>query len=267
MRTRLIRPIQASGLVMLLALLAACGNTSPASGVLESDVVSLRATISFYQSLDPTMTAQAGISSQQLATMQFERDQARRDVQNLTVTLNAITGGGVPVAANPPTLDPNATPFAGAVPTTGADSGFGSVPTPAPTIAAQSVDPAQTAAPARAPSGMALEGATMAKGKDENTGCAVNQTSTFSLDDPQIYVIVTVRNFKRGTKFEARWTGGNAFETANDWTTSSGGSEMCVHFYIEPATLQLSAGTYSVVVAATDSSGTAETTPLQFTLQ
>lgn len=247
----------------LLLLLAACGGNSPGSSVLETDIVSLRATISFYEGLGPTMTAQAGVSNQQIATLQFERDQARRDLQNITVTLNAITQPGGPSLAvgGAPTFDPNATPG-----NPGGNSGFGSVPTPAPTTAAPA-GPQPTSAPALAPSGMVLEGATLAKGIMPRDGCPQNPTSTFSLDDPQVYIVVTVRNFKRGTKFEARWTGANAFEHMNDWTTDSGGSQMCVHFYIEPATLQMAAGTYTVVLSATDSSGTAATPALQFTLQ
>jgi hypothetical protein len=68
--------------------------------------------------------------------------------------------------------------------------------------------------------------------------------------DPAVWVIAEVRNFKRGTTFSAKWSDGADFTHENSWTVPSGGAQMCIHFYIEPKTLGLKEGSYSVTISA-----------------
>ncbi len=58
-----------------------------------------------------------------------------------------------------------------------------------------------------------------------------------------------MRNYKKGTTFNVKWAGGD-FTHENDWTVPNGGAQICVHFYIEPQTLKLQPGTYTVTVSA-----------------
>jgi ABC-type glycerol-3-phosphate transport system substrate-binding protein len=89
---------------LALLLSAACSSSSEAARIVEADNISLRATLSYYQSLDPTMTAQAAIWTEQIATLQADLNQSREQVTRLTVQMN--TGAaGAPVAM--PTTDPN----------------------------------------------------------------------------------------------------------------------------------------------------------------
>src|SRR5262249_32619125 len=88
-----------------------------------------------------------------------------------------------------------------------------------------------------------------AKGKNNDDGCAVNETDVFLVTDPAVVVIAEVHNFKRGTTFSAKWSDGANFSHENSWTVPAGGGQMCIHFYIEPKTLGLKEGSYSVTIS------------------
>jgi hypothetical protein len=88
-----------------------------------------------------------------------------------------------------------------------------------------------------------------AKGVDNATGCAVNKSSTFALTDARIWLVADVRNYKGGTNFVAKWSLGD-INREFSWTIPKGGEQVCVNFYIEPKTLGLKAGSYSVVLSA-----------------
>lgn len=255
----------------LLLTIGACSGNSQAAGVLESDNISLRATITYYEALGPTMTAESALGQQQIATIQAALDQSRQEVRNLTVRINGMAQPGAAVALNPTPLpgDPNALPqdpnALQAAPPADPNSAFGSVratPTPRPDVI---TTPEGGPVSVQASSGMALDQIVTARGQDDN-GCAVNPTTTFTLNDSRILVITTARNFRTGTVFMTRWQGPNEFLQQYDWTSDSSADEMCVHFYIEPAALQLSPGSYTVTFMATDSSGTIESAPIPFTV-
>lgn len=253
----------------LLLTIGACTGNSQAAGVLESDNISLRATIAYYEALGPTMTADAALMQQQLATVQAALDQSRQEVRNLTVRVNGMTQPGTVVALNTTPLpgDPNAA-AQGAQPTLSgeaASDGFGSVratPTPLPQAV---TTPEGGPVSVQAASGMALDQIVTARGQDEN-GCAVDETTTFSVADSRILVISVARNFSSGTLFMTRWQGPNEFLQQYEWTADGGADSMCVHFYVEPAALQMTPGTYTVTFTATDSSGTIESAPIPFTV-
>ena len=251
----------------LLLLVGACTGNSQAAGVLESDNISLRATITYYEALGPTMTADSVLMQQQLATVQAALDQSRQEVRNLTVRVNSMTQPGTVVALNttPVVSDPNA-PVQGALPTLSSDAasdGFGSVrttPTPLPQVV---TTPEGGPVSVQATSGMALDEIVTARGQDED-GCALDTTTTFSVTDSRILVITVARNFSSGTIFMTRWQGPNEFLQQYEWTADSGADSMCVHFYIEPAALQMAPGSYTVTFLATDNSGTIESAPISF---
>lgn len=255
----------------LLLLVGACSGNSQAASVLESDNISLRATIAFYEALGPTMTADSALMQQQLATVQAALDQSRQEVRNLTVRVNGMTQPGTVVAVNTTPLaatDPNAAAGQAALPTLPSNTGdgFGSVratPTPLPQVV---TTPVGGPVSVQATSGMVLDQIVTARGQDEN-GCAVDQTTTFSVtSDARILVITVARNFRSGTIFMTRWQGPNEFLQQYEWTSDSGSDSMCVHFYIEPASLQMAPGNYTVTFVATDSSGTIESAPIPFTV-
>jgi hypothetical protein len=253
------------GLALVL-LGAACNTSSDSSRILESDNISLRATISYYQNLDPTMTANASTFAQQMATTQADLDRSRQEVKSLTIRLNNAAQGGAPVTANTPdtqaalnTVEP--------VSSGGASDGFGSVPTPTQAVASALVAtaPAGTPVSVRAPSGLSMEQITTAKDKDDN-GCTIEAASAFSTTDTQIVVGAVMRNYKSGTTFVAKWAG-DGFEHENDWTADKGGKQTCVYFYVEPRTLQMKPGSYTVVLSATDGSTTVASPAIPFTIQ
>jgi hypothetical protein len=214
--------------LLLLLFGAACNPNSDAVRVLETENTSLRATVASYQSAGPTMTAQATNMAQKLATVQSELNTARAQVRDLTAKLNT-----------------NAQPPAQVV---------------VPDATGASADSATQAANSGSTDFTFADVAT-AKGIDKE-GCAANKTSTFSVNDDRIWVVADVRNYKRGTSFVAKWSGGD-FSREYDWTAPKGGSQTCVNFYIEPQTLGLKAGTYSVMISATGLSGNA----VQFTIE
>jgi hypothetical protein len=255
----------AAGAGALLLVLGACTGQSDAARIVEGDNVSLRATISFYQNIDPTLTAQAGVYINQIGTLQADLSAAQAQLRNLTVQVNTGTAapGVQPVV---PVIQPTPDP-----------SSFSSVPTLAvpgggdPTSVAGSVPvstpaPAVPAGPVRSASGLIIEQVVTAKGKDAND-CAVNTTSSFSTTDAQIMAIAVVKNFQRGTKFSTKWSGA-ALNQQYDWTIERRGTQICVFFYIEPASLGLAPGAYSVVFMATEPDGSSiESAPVGFTLQ
>jgi hypothetical protein len=235
---------------LALLLSAACSSSSEAARIVEADNISLRATLSYYQSLDPTMTAQAAIWTEQIATLQADLNQSREQVTRLTVQMN--TGAaGAPVAM--PTTDPNS--FATIA--TPSQSDFSAAAAGAPTAAAS--------APLQTSSGMIIERVVTARGMNNADGCPVDETNAFSTSDKQVWVIAVVRNYKRGTTFSAQWQGNNLDESY-DWTINQNGSRICVHFYYEMSSL--APGNYTVTFSARESNGeSVQSLPLPFVVR
>jgi hypothetical protein len=209
----------------VLLFVAACNANSDAVSVLQADNTSLHATIAFYEGMAPTMTAQASAANQKVATLQATLTAVLAANRDLMARLNA--------SAPQPTAPPVA-----AVPA--ADNG-----TP----------------DASAGNGFSFAEVVTAKGKD-NSNCAVNRTSTFSVNDPRIYVMADVRNFKSGTSVAVKWSGAD-FSRDDSLSLEVSGKRACIYFYIEPQTLSLKPGDYTVTVSAAGVSST----PVQFTVQ
>ncbi len=228
---------------LALLLSAACSSSSEAARIVEADNISLRATLSYYQSLDPTMTAQAAVWTEQIATLQADLNQSREQVTRLTVQMN--TGAaGAPVAM--PTTDPNS---------------FATIATPSPADFSAAV----AGAPLQTSSGMIIERVVTARGMNNADGCPVDETNAFSTSDKQVWVIAVVRNYKRGTTFSAQWRGNNLDESY-DWTINQNGSRICVHFYYEMSSL--APGNYTVTFSARESNGeSVQSLPLPFVVR
>ena len=231
--------IKISAGLMLLIVAAACNSNSDAVRVLETENTSLRATVAAYQGVGPTMTAQATLVSQKMATMQTDLATSRAQVRELTARLNSGNAqsqpqptiiGGANVTAMPDAITPGApgTPQAG----NSANGGF------------------------------SFAEVTTAKSIDDGTSCATNKASTFSVNDNRIYVVADVRNLKSGMSFKANWAGTD-FTRENNWTSKRDSAQLCIYFYIEPKTLALKAGAYTVTFAAPGLSAPA----VQFTVQ
>ncbi len=218
--------------LMLLLITVACNANSDAVSVLQTNNTSLQATIASYASLGPTMTAQSAAQTAKMATMQSDLATARSQVKDLTAQLNASVGQS---------------------PNTGSSD--------ISTGALDSATPVPPGPGTQQPNGFAFAGVVTAKGAD-NYGCAMNETTSFSVSDSRIYVIADVRNFKTGTNFTAKWSGDN-FSRDDSWKATSSGSQICIYFYIEPKTLGLKAGDYSVTMTATGLSSP----PVDFKLQ
>lgn len=263
--TRLFRRVAAIGAASALLLgLSACNSNSDASQIVGADNVSLRATITYYQSLDPTMTAQAAVWTNQIATLQNDLNSARGQIQTMTVQSNA--------GVNPGTVGQP-----GLTPATPDPSSFASVPTTAPLGQPPSVGTpgapsgggnTSSGGPITSASGMVIERVVTAKGIADADGCPVNETNVFTSADRRIYVVAVVRSFRRGTTFSSKWSGAGEFSEQFDWESDRNYQSLCIHFYIEPATLSLGAGTYNVIFGATESDGSVtESAPITFSLQ
>lgn len=121
----------------------------------------------------------------------------------------------------------------------GGDPGI--VPTTAPT-------PNQIATPVN-PTAFAIERITTARGVANADGCAVNETTTFNTTDSRIWVVAYVRNLKSGIVFKSTWQlGGDAKEF--NYTSNFNSARTCINFYVEPRTLNIAPGDYSVSVSA-----------------
>jgi hypothetical protein len=257
-------------------LLASCGGRSDAERIIEANNSLLMATINYYEAMGPTMTSAAVFATAQYGTMAAELDRSRQEVRALTARLNSASSGVpavvpgsnngavTPVANNPPV---NGTPIA---PPQGG-TGFGSFPTAtiAPTQAPvpDNMAAGGGASSNQAPSGLRLEGIVTAPNFNDDDGCPLNPTNTFAANTERIYVIAMARNYEQGTTFTTKWTGPNEFDQTYTWTTEEAGQDMCVRFYVEPVTLQLAAGTYTIQFSASDSTGAAQGLPITFTIQ
>lgn len=232
--------------VCVLLALVACNTGSDGQNIIESDNAVLRATISYYENMQPTMTMQAEEMQATVSAMATQVAVVSDLNRQLTSQLNDSTA--TQFTSN---SSPNATPDDNLMP--------GATVDPAASGAAGSVD--AVSQPLVSSSGLTLERVVLAHNKDGN-GCALNESNTFSTTDEFVYVIATVTNFKRGVKFSTAWKGAE-LDQAYDWTSDYAAQRECVHFFIKPAELALNAGDFTVTFVA----GDLQTPPLRFTIQ
>ncbi|HVO42775.1 MAG TPA: hypothetical protein VMT34_09135 [Aggregatilineales bacterium] len=220
--------------VFLVTAIAGC-NVNAGSSDSNATATAAVSTLTFYGGLEPTMTFAAAAANRAVGaqmTITALTDQNK----SLVAQLNSQPTSAIPPAA--PAGDSSS---------------------------AQITNPGGAAPAGATPVGtaFAFTDISMAKSVDAN-GCAANKTGTFSVNDPKIYIVGTVHNFKAGTVFTATWSGGAIpANFHNDWTTPRDGTQMCVAFYIQPKYFNLQAGSYNVILSATGLDGT----PITFTLQ
>lgn len=220
---------------LLLTTLAACGNgDSDAVRVMQNNT---NGTISALNS--SLRTAEATITAMGTAAMRLTRAQSdlatvRAQNSDLLARQNAATPAPPAQVASD-----------GSTPGTQAQAAITGTP------------------PAGASGGMILEKVVTAKGIDASNGCAVGESVNFSVTDSKIWVIATVRNLKKGVTFTANWAGGD-FKKDFTWTADFASAKTCVNFYIEPKTLGVKPGDWTVSVTAPD---TTAVNPVTFKVQ
>lgn len=262
--------------VFLGVVLAACNSASGAGSVMETNNVALRATIDYWESAAPTMTAQVATLIKDNDNLQLQLDQVEREVRELTVRLNSAVSGGssgsVTNAGNSPIVTPlppiqNSNGSGNTAPNVvPASNGAALTPDPnaasitsAPTAASGStVGGAQSGA-----DGTQLESIVLS-GDVDRLNCAVNQVTTFNASAARIYAVARVGNFRSGAKFTTVWRGPNMDDQTFDWTSTyqSAGME-CVPLYIEPSYFEMGAGQYSMTYSITG----LEDVTISFTIQ
>jgi hypothetical protein len=230
--TAVQRMLLAVPLSMLLVVVAACNPNSEAVSVLESENRSMRATLTAFKDTAMTMTAQSTAVAQRMGTMQSQLTAVNAQLKDQTARDNAVAAQ----ATLPPAQVSQATPNLN-------NGGAGGSNTQA------------------APTGFAFVEVVTARRIDSD-GCAASAVTTFSTNDSRIYVVADVRNFKSGTNFTAKWAGNN-LSREDSWKARSGSAKLCIYFYIEPKTLELQAGSYTVTLSATG----LESSPIQFTVE
>ncbi len=213
--------------VLLSAGLAACGNgDSDAMRVMQSNT---NGTISALS--NRLKTAEATITAMGTSVLRLERAQSdlattRAQNNDLIARQNAAT----PI------------PQSGGQPSTGATPGTqnqGSGQTISATV------------PAGTPGSVLIEKVVTAKGVDAASGCAVGESVSFSVSDAKIWVIATVRNLKKGVVFTSNWSGGDIKKDFT-WTADFASAKTCVNFYIEPKTLGVKPGDWTVNITTSD---------------
>lgn len=228
-------------------MVTACNPNADALTVVQDQNAKLKATVDTYQTFVPTMTAQASAVAQKLAEAQAQVATLRAQNAALISKTNGsqIQGGAAAPAGQPASSS--------SMDSTGGNTVTGNNPPPAAPPSNQ--DPQQgaaTVAPSSGDSAFAITSVVTSKGKDAD-GCATNPATVFNDTDTNIWVIAEVENYKSNTKFTATWSG-NEFKHENSWAIPSGGSKICIHFYIEPKTLNLKAGNYTVTMSAPNAS-------------
>jgi hypothetical protein len=236
---------------ILLAVTACNAGGSDGQNIIESDNAVLRATISYYENMQPTMTMQAEQMQATVSAMGTQVAVVSDLNRQLTSQLNDSTA--TRLTGNPGDTQPNSTPVDENVMPGG--------PTPDPNAANLSASAVEAVnQPLVSSSGLTLERVVLSRNKDGN-GCALNEANSFSTTDEFIYIIATVTNFKRGVKFSTAWRGAELDQTY-DWTSDYTAQRECVHFFIKPAELALIPGDFTVTFVADD----LQTPPLRFTI-
>ena len=210
-------------------LLSGCNNgSSDALNVMQSNAdATIGALSSNLGTAQITLTAMSTMATQ-LAQVQDARNTLQAEYDQAITQLN---GNPAPTlgALNSVTLAPVLTPNPQNV-------------TAPPTVSSANITPAGSNA-------FVMEPPTTAKGFDSN-GCPVNPSTSFTTSDAKIYVIAKVHNLKKGTVFNASWTGTPQHQ--DTWTATYNAAVTCVHFYVDPKALGMVVGTWTVSLGVAD---------------
>ncbi len=220
------------GLTLIL-FVAACAPNSDAVSILGTQNTSLQATVTAFQSYGPTMTANALMATRVQSTLAAVMAQNKELTQKLNAQVPQPT---IPIAARGAVMD-------------------SVTPGPANPSGTQSASSGASA------NGFSFADVSTSKAID-SASCAINKAASFTANDPKIYVVADVRNLKKGTAFTAKWAGPD-LSREDSWTANANRPQLCIYFYIEPKTLGIKGGDYTVTLSATDLNGT----PVQFSIQ
>jgi len=220
-------------LSVLSTLLAGCSNgSSDALNVMQSNadgtIAALNSDLSTAQA---TLTA-VGTLATQLALVQADKGTLQASYDQAISQLNGSGLTPADVGSQAPTGGQNQ-----ALPTNAAGS-----------------------TPVGTPNGFALDPPVTAKVLDAS-GCVVKPVTTFSVSDAKIWVVARAHNLKKGEVFTAAWAG--TITHQDTWTSNYSAVVTCIHFYIEPQTLNMGTGDWSVTLSAADSPGGSTTFTLQ----
>jgi hypothetical protein len=226
----------------LILLMAACAPNSDAVSILGTQNTSLQATVTAFQSYGPTMTANALMATRVQSTLAAVMVQNKELTQKLNAQAPQPT---IPIAARSAVMD-------------SATAGPGNASGVQPTSSGSS---GSSGSSVTAPNGFSFADVSTSKAID-SASCAVNKAASFAASDPKIYVVADVRNLKKGTAFTAKWNGPD-FTREDSWTANANRPQLCIFFYIEPKTLGLKGGDYTVTLSATGLNGN----PVPFSIQ
>lgn len=220
----------ASGMALLLLSIAACNTgKSDATRIIDNNAGGTISALSTKLQAAQTMAANANAVSTRYANLQVSFAAVYASNQDLTGKLNGLQQANA-APTNPPGAAAAQVPVAAGAAPTGASA-------------------VNTTPNAVSGSGMTLDPPVTAKTIDGN-GCAIKPLTTFSTTDAKIWVVAVAHNMKKGVLFTANWSG--SFSHQDTWTTNYTAAQICVHFYVEPKTIAMTPGSWTVSLSAPD---------------
>lgn len=99
--------------------------------------------------------------------------------------------------------------------------------------------------------------------KRDSDGCADGFETQFTTTTPAIYIITQAASVQAGTLMQVDWSYEGQMVSQSSWTVPQDERNFCIWFYIDPATVAFSAGSWSVQLSA---NGSVVGTPIPFSI-
>ncbi len=99
--------------------------------------------------------------------------------------------------------------------------------------------------------------------KRDSDGCADGFETQFNSTTPTIYVITQAASVEAGTLMQVDWSYEGQMVSQSSWAVPQAESNFCIWFYIDPATVPFSAGSWSVQLSA---NGSPVSAPISFSI-
>lgn len=84
----------------------------------------------------------------------------------------------------------------------------------------------------------------------QDDGCIQNPQNSFTSDTSRIYGTMVANNLQAGTLIEANWYQAEQIVVNQRWTVDQNYDQLCIWFYIEPADVAFTPGSWSVQMSA-----------------